>query len=350
MSVVNYEPRLTSEFAYELPSERIAQTPIAKRDEAKLLYVNGAAFEDLHVRDFPGLLREGDLVVANETTVRAARIAARRESGGEAELLVLSRLPDGAYECLVRPGKKLHAGSRVEIADDFSAVIEGDAPGHPGARTVRFHGPGDIDAIIERHGKVPLPPYIHENLQDPNRYQTVFRRGRPRSVAAPTAGLHLTEQVLQGFRDAGVGFATVQLEVGLGTFVPVSAERIEDHVMHHEVIEVTDETADLINETRKAGGRIIGIGTTTVRTLESIADESGAVHPFHGSTDLYIRPGYRYRTIDGLLTNFHQPRSSLLLLVSAFLGGERWRDVYAHALAHDYRFLSFGDCMFAWRG
>lgn len=342
----------TALYDYDLPEERIAQTPLAERDASRLLHVppGGAALEDRGFRDLPALLREGDLLVLNDTRVRAARLRTRTEHGGAVEVLVLQALGDGRYACLVRPGRRLRPGRTVRFGGGLSATVECDSPGHPGARLVRFHSDtGDIDAAIERLGTVPLPPYIHESLPDSERYQTVYAQSPPQSAAAPTAGLHFTPAVLEALRHKGIATTTVRLEVGLGTFAPIRSGRVDDHEMHEERYELPPPAAAAIAATRERGGRVVAVGTTAVRTLESCATEGGLVEPRQGATRLFIRPGTRFRVVDGMLTNFHAPRSSLVVLVSAFIGTNRWRAAYDHALRSGYRFLSFGDCMLCWR-
>jgi S-adenosylmethionine:tRNA ribosyltransferase-isomerase len=270
-----------------------------------------------------------------------------RAGGGHAELLILTAVGENRYACLVRPSRHLPPGSVVDIGPDLRARVDGAATGHAGARIVELLCGGDPAQAIERHGVVPLPPYIHDHLDDAERYQTVFSAGEPRSAAAPTAGLHFTERVLSRLRGRGVGWATVSLEVGLGTFAPMTEARIDDHVMHEEAFAIPTETAHRITEAQDGGGRVIAVGSTVVRTLETAATRDGSVRFGPGVTRLFIRPGHRFRAVDGMLTNFHQPGSSLLVMVAA-LAGPRWRAAYAHALEGPYRFLSCGDCMLIW--
>lgn len=341
----------TDAFDYPLPPERIAQTPLARRDASLLLQVGAhGELEDHVFSELPELLRPGDLLVANSTRVRSARLNGRRDDGGDAEILVLA--PDGTpdrFHCLVRPGRRLPEGSRVRVGDDLVAVVGGSAPGHPGARVVEFSGAGDTVAAIERHGEAPLPPYIHEHLDDPERYQTTYATGPPRSAAAPTAGLHFTDSVRERLRERGVEWTEVDLVVGLATFSPIRSAHVEEHPMHEETFSLPPSAEAAVRACRARGGRVIAVGTTSVRVLESRAADDGTVTAGEGSTRLYLHPGVRLRVVDGLVTNFHQPRSSLLVLLAAFLGMERWRRAYEHALAGPYRFLSFGDCMLAWR-
>jgi len=347
-------PLDTALFDYALPPERIAQQPLAERDASRLLHLpaGGGPPEDRAFCELPDLLRPGDLLVVNQTRVRAARLRARTENGGALELLVLRRLDDqGRYACLVRPGRRLRPGRTVQLGEGLRATVEGDAAGHPGARVVHLtDAGGDVDAAIERLGRVPLPPYIHGDIADPERYQTVFAATPPESAAAPTAGLHFTPRVLDALEQRGVQTARVRLEVGLGTFAPIRAERIDEHAMHEERYELPTDTARAVVATRRRGGRVVAVGTTAVRTLETCADPErpGQVIAQQGSTGLYLRPGVPFQVVDGLLTNFHAPRSSLVVLVAAFAGIERWRAAYDHALAQGYRFLSFGDCMLCW--
>lgn len=340
-------PDLVSGYAYRLPPERVAQTPLAERDASRLLLVAGGRPTDHRFTDLPDLLNPGDLLVANDTRVRAARLRGTRPAGGAVEILVLGRIADGRFTCLTRPARRLPAGSVVHIRDGVRARIEGPAPGHPGARLVSLEGAADAEAVIERIGSVPLPPYIRSGLAGPGRYQTVYAAGPPRSAAAPTAGLHFTGRVLRRLETRGIGWAALRLEVGLGTFAPMTADRVADHVMHGERFEIPPPVADRIGVTRAAGGRIVAVGTTAVRALESAAGVDGRVAAGQGETRLFIRPGHRFRVVDGMVTNFHQPRSSLLVLVAALLG-PAWKRAYAHALLSGYRFLSFGDCMLAW--
>jgi S-adenosylmethionine:tRNA ribosyltransferase-isomerase len=323
------------ELDYDLPAERIAQVPIEPRDAARLLVDRGPEVPPEHrrVRDLPTLLDPGDLLVVNDTRVRRARLHLRKDSGGAVEVLLLEPVADGdGWEALVRPSKKVQPGTvvragevAVEVADDL-----GD-----GRRRVRLLT-GDPDAV----GELPLPPYIHAALRDAERYQTVYSR-RAASAAAPTAGLHLTEAVLDACSVRGVGLARVELVVGLDTFRPITVDRVEDHPMHTESFAVPPETVAAIEATRAAGGRVVAVGTTVVRSLESWA----ATGEPEGRTALFIRPGFEFQVVDRLLTNFHVPRTTLLALVAAFAGGH-WRDLYDTALADErYRFLSFGDAM-----
>ena len=341
----------TDLFDYALPEERIAQRPPAARDGSRLLHLppQGPP-EDRRFTELPDLLRPGDLLVGNDTRVRAARLRGSRPGGGPAELLVLNEGGEGEYVCLVRPARRLPPGTRVALGGGLIGVVGGTAGGHPGARRVRFEGGGKAgtEAAIEAAGSTPLPPYIRVELDDPERYQTVFAASPPRSAAAPTAGLHFTAAGLDRLRARGVELATVRLEVGLATFTPIRTATIDEHRIHEERFELPTATAEAIAAARRRGGRVIAIGTTTTRVLETMAAPGGTVDAGSGVTRLYLRPGAPIRVIDGLLTNFHQPRSSLLVLIAAVFGAERWRAAYDHALAAGYRFLSFGDCMLGW--
>ena len=334
----------TADLDYDLPDAAIAQTPIEPRDAARLLVDRGPAVPpaDRTVADLPDLLGPGDLLVVNDSRVLPARLRLRKPTGGAVEVLLLSRRPDGDWEALVRPSRRVATGTRLTPGDEVAArgadpveVVVGDVLGEDGRRRVTIAGPADEVAWLDESGEVPLPPYIHEPLADPERYQTVFAR-LPGSVAAPTAGLHLTDALLDRCRATGVSVATVDLAVGLGTFRPITADRVEDHHMHEERYRIPPETVDAID----GAGRVVAVGTTVVRALESW----GATGRTEDATALFITPGFRWTTVDGLLTNFHVPRSSLLALVGAFVG-ERWRDLYEHALGNGYRFLSFGDAM-----
>lgn len=343
-----------AEFDYRLPPARIAQAPVEPRDSSRLLHLGADGRLSDHVfTDLPGLLRDGDLLVVNDTRVRAARLRGRRADGGEAEVLLLRRIDAAVFTALVRPGRLLHAGATVTVGDGLRVTVRGPSGGHPGAREVLVETAGggrhdDVEAAIAAAGEAPLPPYITRRLDDPGRYQTVYARGDPASAAAPTAGLHFTDRVRAALGARGVGWATVQLDVGLGTFAPIVATDVDGHRMHEERCELAESTVAAIAATREHGGRVVAVGTTVVRTLESHLDGAGRLRPGSLVTDLFITPGRRVRSVDGLLTNFHQPRSSLLVLLATLVGMEAWRAAYAHALDHGYRFLSFGDCMLCW--
>ena len=333
----------TAEFAYQLPAELIAQSPVEPRDSARLL--RGSDLTHWKVRDLPTLLRPGDLVVVNETRVRAARLVGRRDpTGGRVELLLVGR-EGSTWKALLRPARRIRAGS-VVVAGPLTARIATD----PVAGMVELElelegggsGWGDVETAIAEIGQVPLPPYIHRTLEDPERYQTVFG-SRVGSAAAPTAGLHLTERTLDGLAERGIGTARVELRIGVDTFRPITVEKVADHEMHSEWIEVPVSTVRRIAETRSAGGRVVAVGTTVVRALETACAGSG-IAPYRGPTSLYITPGYRFGVVDLLMTNFHMPSSSLLVLVAAFVG-DSWKRIYRTALDAGYRFLSFGDAM-----
>jgi S-adenosylmethionine:tRNA ribosyltransferase-isomerase len=340
----------TADFEYALPDSAIAQHPLAQRDAARLLVDRGPGSDAEHriVRELAELLDPGDLLVVNTTRVLPARLHLRRPTGGAAEVLLLERtgdLPGGSrWEALVRPSRRMPPGTELRPIDGSSGlmVIVGEDLGE-GRRSIELRlgdgaGADEIRAL-ERHGEMPLPPYITAPLDEPSRYQTVFA-DQPGSAAAPTAGLHLTDTVLDACAERGIGRADVELRVGLGTFRPISVERVEDHVMHSERYDVPEATMEACERTRAAGGRVVAIGTTAVRALESAA----ATGDLSGRTDLFISGDYEFRVVDRLLTNFHLPRSSLLVMIDAFVG-PRWRDLYAQALADGYRFLSFGDAM-----
>jgi S-adenosylmethionine:tRNA ribosyltransferase-isomerase len=339
----------TDLFEYALPAHRIAQVPPEPRDSSRLLHLlPGGALADHGFRDLPDLLRPGDLLVANDTRVRAARLRGRRDDGGAAEVLLLERLDTTRFTALVRPGRRLHDGACVTVGDGLRIRVAGAAPGHAGARVVDLEAGGDVERAIASLGEAPLPPYIHTPLSDPERYQTVYAAGDPASAAAPTAGLHFTARVRDALAGRGIGWATLQLDVGLGTFAPITTPDVRNHRMQTERCTLPGVTAAAIAETRAAGGRVIAVGTTAVRTLESHVDGAGRLQPGTLSTGLFLTPGHRFAVVDGLLTNFHQPRSSLLVLLAAFVGSRAWRRAYDHALSEGYRFLSFGDCMLCW--
>lgn len=331
----------TAELDYELPDHAIAQTPAEPRDSARLLVDRGPgrAAEHRTVADLADLLDPGDLLVVNDTRVIPARLHLRKPSGGAVEVLLLERAPEGWWEALVRPSRRVAPGTILAPAAGGQTDLRvevGDAVGADGRRRVVLHGGGDHDDLVALGGEVPLPPYIHEPLTDPERYQTVYAQ-RPGSVAAPTAGLHLTDELLTRVRARGVTVASVELLVGLGTFRPITTDRVEDHPMHAERYRVPGDTARAVHQ---ATGRVVAVGTTVVRALESWASTGDDV----AATRLFIHGEYPFAVVDRLLTNFHVPRSSLLALVQAFVG-PRWRDLYADALREGYRFLSFGDAM-----
>lgn len=337
-------------FDYPLAAERIAQTPLEPRDASRLLHLEpGGELADHLFTDLPDLLRPGDLLVANDTRVRAARLQGRTQGGGPAEVLLLERVDAHRFTALVRPGRRLRQGVRMQVGDRLRVTVAGPAPGHPGARLVLLEADGDIEAVIAAVGTAPLPPYIRTPLADPQRYQTLHAAGAPASAAAPTAGLHFTPRVRDELARRGIGWTTVQLDVGLGTFAPITADDVRNHRMHEERCTLPPETAARIQQAKAGGGRVVAVGTTVVRTLESHVGADSVPHPGTMGTDLFITPGHRWQVVDGLLTNFHQPRSSLLVLLAALVGDQAWRRAYGHALARGYRFLSFGDCMLCWR-
>jgi S-adenosylmethionine:tRNA ribosyltransferase-isomerase len=337
-----------SDFDYALPPSAIAQEAIEPRDAARLLRLSrgGGPPEDHVFRDLPRLLRAGDLLVVNRSRVVPARLRGRREGGGEAEVLLLRELGDDRWEALVRPGRRLRPGAVVSIDEGLSLVVESAAVGPEGRRRVHVRAPGGVEAALERAGHVPLPPYIRrpDRPDDLARYQTVYAREKG-SVAAPTAGLHFTPALLDALRAAGVATAEIVLHVGPGTFRPVTAEEVEDHRLEAEPYVIPEEAAEAITAARARGGRVVAVGTTVVRTLEAAATADGTVRAGEGETALVVTPGFRFQAVDALLTNFHLPRSSLLLLVAAFAGRERVLSAYAEAVARGYRFYSYGDAM-----
>ena len=334
-----------SDFTFDLPEELIAQTPIEKRDASRLLCLDKYSGEisHRHFYELPELLREGDCLVLNNSRVLPARLIGVRPTGGAVELVLLRDLGDNRWECLSRPGRKTKPGQRLLFGEgELQAIVEETAAG--GNRIVRFEYEGIFLEVLERLGRMPLPPYIREELKDQERYQTVYSKELG-SAAAPTAGLHFTRELLETIRSKGVQTAFVTLHVGLGTFRPVKEEEIENHEMHSEFCIIPPETAEIVNETRKNGGRIISVGTTSCRTLESFAKEDGSLEPSSGWTDIFIYPGYRFKCIDALITNFHLPESTLIMLVSALAGREHVLNAYKIAVSEQYRFFSFGDAM-----
>ncbi len=335
-----------TDFSFELPEELIAQTPLLQRDASRLLHLdkNTGELEHAHFYDLPRFLRPGDCLVMNDSRVLPARLIGVRPSGGSVELVLLRDLGEGKWECLSRPGRKTRPGQELIFGEgELRATVLDLADG--GNRIVQFHYEGIFLEVLERLGKMPLPPYIRQELQDAERYQTVYSRELG-SAAAPTAGLHFTKELLEQIRSVGVSLAYVTLHVGLGTFRPVKEEEIEDHPMHAEFCVIPEETARLVNETKKSGGRIIAVGTTSCRTLESFAGEDGLLKPGSGWTDIFIYPDYRFKCIDALITNFHLPESTLIMLVSALAGRENILHAYEVAVRERYRFFSFGDAMF----
>lgn len=337
----------TKDFDYDLPEELIAQTPAEKRDNSRLMVLDRSkgTIEDRRFHDITEYLRPGDLLVMNNTKVLPARIFGhKKETGGKIELLLLKRLDDTRWETMVKPGKKAKPGTVISFGDNLEGTIERTID--DGLRIIDFDYEGVFEEILEDIGTMPLPPYIHETLKDQSRYQTVYAEVDG-SAAAPTAGLHFTKPLLKKIEEMGVETAKVTLHVGLGTFRPVKVENVEDHHMHTERYMVPKKTAEAINRTKKAGGRVVAVGTTTVRTLESTAaNNNGMVVPESGDTDIFIYPGFHWNVVDALITNFHLPQSTLLMLVSSFYSREKILEAYRHAVDERYRFFSFGDAMF----
>ena len=336
----------THDFYFDLPPELIAQTPIERRDASRLLVLDktSGAWQHRHFYELPDFLRPGDCLILNDSRVLPARLLGERLPGGGAcEVLLLIDRGEKTWECLVRPGKKLRRGALLSFGGgELTAEVTDELPS--GNRLVRFSYEGIFLEVLERLGKMPLPPYIKAELQDRERYQTVYSKVTG-SAAAPTAGLHFTKELLQKIADMGVGLGYVTLHVGLGTFRPVKAEEITDHEMHSEYCVIPQETAALINETKRRGGRVICVGTTSCRTVESWAGEDGHMEPHAGWTNIFIYPGYRFKVLDGLVTNFHLPESTLIMLVSALAGREHVLAAYEEAVRERYRFFSFGDAM-----
>lgn len=335
-----------SDFFFDLPQELIAQTPIENRDRSRLLCVhkNSNSFEDRHFYQLNDLLKEGDCLVLNNSRVLPARLIGRRASGGAVEVVLLKDNGNDCWECLTRPGRKTQPGTGLFFGeDDLKAEVISSVEG--GNKILHFSYDGIFLEVLERLGRMPLPPYIKAELQDKERYQTVYSKTIG-SAAAPTAGLHFTNELLDELRSKGVKTAFLTLHVGLGTFRPVKEERIEDHEMHSEFCTIDDDTAEIINKTKMDGGKIIAVGTTSCRTLESFASHDGLVHSGSMWTDIFIYPGYSFKCVDSLITNFHLPESTLIMLVSALAGREKILDAYKHAVEEKYRFFSFGDAMF----
>ncbi|NLX83814.1 MAG: tRNA preQ1(34) S-adenosylmethionine ribosyltransferase-isomerase QueA [Clostridiales bacterium] len=336
----------TSDFHYHLPEELIAQTPLVQRDQSRMLVYDKANGRIKHqvFSDLLSYLRADDVLVLNRSRVIPARLlGVKQDSGIACEILLLKRLNTTDWESLIKPGRRLKDGAVVLFGNGTLSctILSGTAFG---GRIVRFTFAGVFEEILDRLGQMPLPPYIHEQLDDKNRYQTIYAKEEG-SAAAPTAGLHFTDIILHQLRGKGVKIATILLHVGLGTFRPVKEELVEKHIMHEEWFQVNQDAADLINQARAHGGRIVCVGTTCVRTLETIADDKGLIKPSSGNTNIFITPGYRFRAVDLLLTNFHLPQSTLLMLVSAFMGREEALKTYEEAVKEHYRFFSFGDCM-----
>ncbi len=336
----------TSDFKYELPAERIAQTPVEPRDQSRLLVLNRAdgSIEHRHFFDIIDYLQAGDVLVLNESRVIPARLLGRKSGGGaKVELFLLNRIGDGVWEALAKPGKRLHKGTVIEIESPDSqdtVSVEVQSKGDDGTVTVHFSD----ENLIETLGEVPLPPYIHTPVDDPERYQTVYAKTKG-SVAAPTAGLHFTPDLLEKIAGKGIELVFVTLHVGLGSFRPVKTENPLEHSLHQEYFEVTADAAEKLNAAKGEGRRIVAVGTTAVRSLEWVTQPDGQVQPFSGWNNLYILPGYEFNGVDALVTNFHLPQSTLLMLVAAFSGRERILNAYWEAVHNEYRFYSFGDAM-----
>ncbi len=335
-----------SDFYFELPEELIAQTPLERRDASRLLKLDRVtgAIEHRHFYDLPEYLNAGDCLVLNDSRVLPARLLGKRSTGGSVEIVLLRDLGDGKWECLTRPGRKTRPGAELTFGEGSLTATVVDAV-EDGNKILQFHYEGIFLEILERLGKMPLPPYIKEELEDGERYQTVYSRTLG-SAAAPTAGLHFTQELLERISAKGVRVCYVTLHVGLGTFRPVKEENIQDHAMHSEFCVVPEETAQIINETKAVGGRVVAVGTTSCRALESFAEPDGAMRARSGWTNIFIYPGYQFRCIDALVTNFHLPESTLIMLVSALAGRENILHAYEVAVAEKYRFFSFGDAMF----
>ena len=336
----------TSDFYYDLPERLIAQTPMEPRDAARMMVIHRdtGLREDRIFRDIIDYLNPGDVMVINQTKVIPARLLGEKEDTKvPVEILLLKRVDKDHWETLVRPGRRLKKGVTVSFGDGVLRARIGETT-DAGGRVVAFLYEGVFEELLDRLGEMPLPPYIHEKLDDPDQYQTVYAK-QSGSAAAPTAGLHFTPELLERVRQKGVHIVPVLLHVGLGTFRPVKVEDVSQHQMHSEYYEVTPEAADAINSARQKGGRIVCIGTTSVRTLETVADENGVIHPGMGETSIFITPGVRLKATDVLLTNFHLPESTLLMLISAMMGREEALDAYREAVEKEYRFCSCGDCM-----
>ena len=334
------------DFYYNLPEELIAQVPIQKRDESRLLVLDreNKTIEHKIFKDILEYLKPGDCLVRNNTKVLPARIYGKKETGANVEFLLLNNIEGDIWESIVRPGNKLHVGTKVIFGDgllnaEILEVMEG------GTRKVKFTYNGIFNEILDQIGLMPLPPYIHEELKEKDRYQTVYAKYQG-SAAAPTAGLHFTDELLEKIKEKGVEIANVTLHVGIGTFRPVKVEKIEDHHMHTEHYYIKPEDVEKINKAKQNGGRIISVGTTSCRVLESIANEQGLVREAEGDTSIFIYPGYKFKCVDALITNFHLPESTLLMLVSALVGKEYIMKAYEEAVKEKYRFFSFGDAMF----
>ena len=336
----------THDFYYDLPEELIAQTPLEQRDSSRLMLLDKLTGETGHsvFSRLPEYLQPGDCLVMNDSSVLPARLIGRRASGGAVEVLLLTDLGGGVWECLTRPGRKTPVGTKLYFGEGelSGEVVEAVSDGN---KRIRFHYEGIFLEVLEKLGRVPLPPYIKAELHDPERYQTVYARS-PGSAAAPTAGLHFTPELLESLKEMGVELLYVTLHVGLGTFRPVKEEEIEDHEMHAEFCMIPAEAALRVNAAKKEGRRVVAVGTTSCRTLEAAADEAGMISPMADWVNIFIHPGYRFKCVDALITNFHLPESTLIMLVSALAGREHVLSAYREAVEKRYRFFSFGDAMF----
>lgn len=334
-----------TDFDYELPEELIAQTPMEKRDESRLMVLDRKeqTIEHKHFKDVIDYLEPGDVLVRNNTKVIPARLYGKKETGAKVEFLLLNNMEKDIWECIVRPGNKLHVGTKVIFGDGIlKAEVLDTMPG--GTRKVKFHYEGIFNEILDKIGLMPLPPYIHESLKEKDRYQTVYAK-YDGSAAAPTAGLHFTSELLKKIEEKGIDIANVTLHVGIGTFRPVKEDTVEAHQMHSEHFYIKEEDCEKINKAKKSGHRVIAVGTTSCRVLETIADDNGYVKPTEGDTQIFIYPGYKFRCLDALITNFHLPQSTLVMLVSALAGKDYIMKAYKEAVEQKYRFFSFGDAM-----
>ena len=334
-----------TEFDYNLPEELIAQTPVEPRNSSRLMVLDPVdeTIEHRHFYDLKEYLEPGDTLIFNDTRVMPARLLGWREgTGGKVEVFLLRRIDGDTWETLVKPGRKAREGQVVRFSDELTCTVQDSTDF--GGRIVKFHYEGIFEEILDRLGETPLPPYIHEKLEDSERYQTVYSREEG-SAAAPTAGLHFTKEQMAELKDMGVNLGFVTLHVGLGTFRPVSVDNIEEHVMHKEYYSISQETSDLIKATKAAGKRVIAVGTTSIRTLESAATSVGEINGRTDWTNIFIYPGYEFKIVDGIITNFHLPKSTLIMLISAFAGREFVLKAYETAVKEKYRFFSFGDAM-----
>ena len=334
------------DYYYDLPEEFIAQTPLKDRSSSKLMVLDREkdSISHRHFSDILEYLKEGDCLVLNDTKVIPARLyGVKKDTGASIEVVLLKRLSDTKWEVMTRPGKKTKPGTEISFGDGkMSCTVDSIAEG--GLRIVDFNYEGIFEEVLDTLGQMPLPPYITEKLEDKNRYQTVYAKNSG-SAAAPTAGLHFTKELLDKIKAKGVNVAYLTLHVGLGTFRPVKVEDIKTHKMHSEFYEISEETAEIINKTKRNGGRVVAVGTTSTRTLETVADQDGMIKKGFGFTDIFIYPGYKFKTVDSLITNFHLPESTLLMLVSALYDREKILEAYKEAIKEEYRFFSFGDAM-----